>query len=66
MSWRGVTVSGYLVVLLAAIALELVARRRDSRIPSIGTLLSRLMRTRAGRLAVLAGWVWLGMHFFAA
>jgi hypothetical protein len=26
---------------------------------------SRVMRTRSGRVGVMAGWVWLGLHFFA-
>jgi hypothetical protein len=28
-------------------------------------LLRRVMRTRSGRVGVLVGWAWLGVHFLA-
>jgi Family of unknown function (DUF6186) len=34
-------------------------------LPSIGAILSRIMRARTGRVGVLAAWAWLGLHFFA-
>ena len=65
MNWRVLTVSGYLVVLISAIALVVASHLPNSTIPTFGTLMSRIMRTRSGRIAVLVGWLWLGMHFFA-
>ena len=59
------TVAVYLLIALALVALEVASRGSRSRIPSIGALFSRAMRTRAGRVGVMAGWVWLGLHFFA-
>jgi hypothetical protein len=64
-NWRVLTVSGYLLVLVCAIALVIASHLSNSTIPTFGSLLSRIMRTRSGRIAVLVGWLWLGMHFFA-
>lgn len=60
-----VTVLGYLALLAAAIGLEIVARRPDSRVATIGDCLSYLMQRPAARVGVLAGWLWLGWHLFA-
>ncbi|MGE5225884.1 MAG: DUF6186 family protein [Planctomycetaceae bacterium] len=32
---------------------------------TFGLVLERVMRTRAGRIGVLAGWAWFGLHLFA-
>jgi len=65
MSSHTVTLLGYLVLAATGLGLELAAHRTDSRVPSIRVVLARVMSSRAGRLAVMAGWVWLGLHFFA-
>ena len=65
MSAHAVTVWGYLLLLAAAVGVELTARRRGSPVPRIAVVLGRIMSNRAGRLAVMAGWAWLGLHFLA-
>lgn len=65
MTWRHATITGYVLVVAAALALELCGRRAGSRVPRLGTLLAYLMRTRSGRMGMLAGWAWLGLHLFA-
>ncbi|TAK68186.1 MAG: hypothetical protein EPO13_11560 [Actinomycetota bacterium] len=65
MSWRAVTIGGYLVVALAGLVLAVLARRPASRVERLPIVLSRIMRTRGGRVAVLAAWAWLGLHYFA-
>jgi hypothetical protein len=60
-----ITVIGYAAVACALVVLEILARRRGSRIPKMGEWFGYLMRTRTGRLLVLLGWGWLGWHFFA-
>ena len=65
MTWRDVTLAGYGLVVFAVLALQRAARRPGSRIPSLGTGLGRIMATRSGRVAIMAGWAWVGMHFFA-
>lgn len=60
-----VTIAGYLLVLFAGVSVELLATRTRAPIPSLGEVLSRIMRTRTGRVGVLVAWAWLGLHFFA-
>ncbi|HEX6675282.1 MAG TPA: DUF6186 family protein [Actinomycetes bacterium] len=59
------TIAGYLLIAAAAAGLQLLSRREGSRIPPLGAVLGRVMRTRSGRVGVLAAWAWLGIHFFA-
>jgi hypothetical protein len=65
MSSHAVTIAGYLIIALAGVALEWFARRGSGRIPRFSDVVSRACRTRAGRVGVMAGWAWLGLHFFA-
>ena len=67
MNSRDLTVLGYLLVVLAGVLLELIAvrTRGRARIPPLGDVFTRIMRTRTGRVGVLVAWAWLGLHFFA-
>lgn len=65
MNSHDLTVLGYLVLLLAGLLLELVAARTRAQIPALGQVLTRIMRTRTGRVGVLVAWAWVGLHFFA-
>jgi len=65
MSSHDVTVAGYLFCVLLGVVVQLVSARPGSRIPSIGTVLGWIMRTRSGRVGVTAGWMWVGLHYFA-
>jgi hypothetical protein len=60
-----VTVAGYLAVLLGFVALQVAATRTRAPVPSLGAILTRIMRTRTGRVGLLVAWAWLGLHFFA-
>jgi hypothetical protein len=60
-----VTITGYVVIVVAAARLQLAATRSKAPVPPLGAVLSRVMRTRTGRVGVLVGWAWLGLHFFA-
>jgi Family of unknown function (DUF6186) len=62
---RIITMAGFAGLLAALAALEVLARRPGSRIPTAGQWLGYLMRRPAGRLLVLLGWLWLGWHYFA-
>lgn len=64
MSSHDLTVAVYASIGLAGVALELVAWSGRTRIPPLGEVLRHVMRTRPGRVGVLAGWAWLGLHFF--
>jgi hypothetical protein len=65
MTSRAITILGYLLILGCGIALEAVSRRPGSPVPSLGSVLRRVMRTRSGRIGVMTGWAWLGVHFLA-
>jgi hypothetical protein len=65
MSTHALTIAGYVLILLCGIALQLLSYRRNSRIPSLGSVFARVMRTRSGRVGLMAGWAWLGLHFLA-
>lgn len=64
MSSHGVTVTGYVAIAVVGIALQLAALRPGSRIPTLAVVLRRAMRTRSGRVGIVTGWAWLGLHFF--
>jgi Family of unknown function (DUF6186) len=65
MNSHQITLLVYGLFALAGVALEVRSRSPRSHIPSLGTVFSRIMRTRSGRVGMVAGWVWLGLHFFA-
>jgi len=65
MSTHAITVAGYVLIVLCGIVLQLLSYRTNSRIPSLGTVFSRVVRTRSGRVGLVAGWAWLGLHFLA-
>lgn len=64
MSSHDISLAIYAAIALAGLSVELVALSRPERVASIGRTLGRAMRTRTGRLGVVTGWVWLGLHFF--
>jgi Family of unknown function (DUF6186) len=64
-SSREITIIGYLVLLCGGLAIEVLARRTRTRVPPLGDVLTRAMRTRTGRVGVRVAWAWLGLHFFA-
>ncbi len=65
MTSHDLTVLGYLVLVFAGVVLELLATVRRTGIPSLQEVLTRVMRTRTGRVGVLVAWAWVGLHFFA-
>jgi hypothetical protein len=65
MNSHDVTVTGFLVILAALIGAEIIARRRRIEIPTFAEVITRIMRTRTGRVGILVAWAWLGLHFFA-
>ena len=65
MNSHDITVDGYLAVAGAGVILEVIATRTKAPVPSLGDVLTRIMRTRTGRVGVLVAWAWLGLHFFS-
>jgi hypothetical protein len=58
------TLAGYVALAIAVLVLELAARRSE-RLPAFGDVLDVVIRRWPWRVAVLAGWLWLGWHLFA-
>jgi len=65
MNAHDVTVLGYAAIGISGAGLQLTSLRPGSRIPTLGRLLRWVMRTRSGRVGVITGWVWVGLHYFA-
>ncbi|MEY9861745.1 hypothetical protein ABH935_007388 [Catenulispora sp. GAS73] len=65
MSPRVITAVGYALIGLAALAVEVVARRPGSRVPTFAQLVHTVMRERWGRVGMLLVWWWLGFHFLS-
>ena len=65
MSSHAVTLLGYASIALVGVVLQLASRRDGSRIPPLGDIIRRVMSSKSGRVGVVAGWAWLGVHFFA-
>ncbi len=65
MNSHNVTILGYLVVLAAGVLLEVLAIFTPARVPRLGEIFTRIMRSRTGRVGMLVAWAWVGLHFFA-
>lgn len=65
MNSHDVTVTGFLVLLAALVGIEIVGRTRRTQVPTFSQVMTRIMRTRTGRVGLLVAWAWLGLHFFA-
>ena len=64
MTSHDISIAIYAAIALTGIVVELVALARPQRVASLGRVLGRAMRTRPGRVGMVTGWVWLGLHFF--
>lgn len=58
-----ITVSGYVLVVVIAIGLELTARR-TRRVVTFAEMLAVALRRPSMRLLLQAGWFWIGWHVF--
>jgi hypothetical protein len=65
MNSHDVTVTGFLVLLAGLVGAELVGRTGRVPVPTFSQVITRVMRTRTGRVGILVAWAWLGLHFFA-
>jgi hypothetical protein len=65
MSPRTITIAGYVVIGIAAVMVEVVARRPSSGIPRLSELITKVMHERWGRVGMLLVWWWLGFHFLS-
>ncbi len=63
MTSHDLTLLGYGAFVAAGASLQVVSARSGGRVPSFGRLLAGAMRTRPGRVGVVVGWAWVGLHF---
>jgi hypothetical protein len=67
---RILAIGAFILAGLMFVAVEWLARRENSRIPSLGAVTGFVMRHRSGRIpvgriAMYGFWWWVGWHFFA-
>jgi hypothetical protein len=67
---RLIIIGLFLLAGLAIAVVEVLARREQSRIPTLADLSGFVMEYRVGkvpvgRIALLGFWWWVGWHFFA-
>lgn len=67
---RFIIISLFVVAACVFTVVGWLARREDSKIPTIGDLSGFVMKYQVGkvpvgRVAVLGFWWWIGWHFFA-
>lgn len=62
---RALTIAGYALVVLAAIALDVAARRGAGSFETLGDTVAAAMSDRTIRVALVATWWWIGWHFLA-
>jgi Family of unknown function (DUF6186) len=65
MNSHDVTVTGFLVLLAALVGAEIAGRSGRTPVPTFNQVMTRIMRSRTGRVGLLVAWAWLGLHFFA-
>jgi hypothetical protein len=65
MNSHGVTVTGFLVVLATLVGTEIAGRTGRAPVPTFSQVMTRVMRTRTGRVGMLVACAWLGLHLFA-
>ncbi len=65
MNGHDFTVAVYVVIALVGVGLQLRSHKEGSRIPPLSQVFGQVMRTRSGRVGVVVGWAWLGLHFYA-
>jgi Family of unknown function (DUF6186) len=67
---RTLAIFAFVMVFVAALGVEWMARRPASKIPTFADVCGFVMRYRVGRLpvgriAIFGFWWWLGWHFLA-
>lgn len=62
---RALTIGGYALVVLAAIGIDVAARRGIGQVETLGDTIAASMGDRTVRIALVATWWWIGWHFLA-
>jgi len=62
---RVITIGVFVLIGLALLATELLARRTRLRVPPLGAVLRWAMRRRSAQIGIAMAWWWIGWHFLA-
>ncbi len=62
MSARQIILTGYAVIVATGLIVGILSHR-SNRIATVGDVIDWILQTRSGRIALFAGWAWLGLHF---
>jgi hypothetical protein len=65
MTPRAAVIAGFALLLVLAVAVDLVARRAGAGIRPLSATLAAALRSRVLRVVAFAAWLWLGWHFLA-
>jgi Family of unknown function (DUF6186) len=60
-----VTIIGYLIVLAAGVALQVLATAMPPRLATLGEVFTHVTRTRTGRVGIFVAGAWAGLRLFA-
>lgn len=60
----GAIVTGFALLAAAGVGLEAAARRSRAGLATLSQVGRLALARRGARMAVLAGWLWLGWHLF--
>lgn len=60
---REVTIFVFVVIVVAAISVEIYARFAPSKLSPLNAMLSHIMHSRITRVGITAAWWWFGWHF---
>lgn len=63
---RAIVIAGYLVIVVAMVVTDIVARARPDRIAPVDDMLEKVMTSRTVRIGMIAAWWWFGWHFIFA
>ncbi|WP_022900398.1 DUF6186 family protein [Humibacter albus] len=61
---RIITILGFVAVGVFSLVLAWYGHRESRRLAPFGTLLDRVMASRAVRITIIVFWWWLAWHFF--
>lgn len=65
MGTRALTITGFLVLALAAVTLYLLGRKRRLGLAPLGEVTDVIRTSASGRFALAVAWVWVGWHLLA-
>ena len=63
---RALTVGVFVIIGIALLVTEVLARYTTARVPTLSTLLRWAMRRRSAQIGLVMAWWWIGWHFLGS